>query len=85
MSIYAKKFSAKYMALKEFGYMFWGATKPVIIMTDSKSVTRFFHRKKIPQPLWKTCDTVLQFNFTIATIHGKLNTKADIFPCLGAY
>ena len=42
MSIYAKQFSATYMAFKEFGHIFWGATKPVIIMTDSKSVTRFF-------------------------------------------
>ena len=41
MSIYAK----------EFGHIFWGATKPVIIMTDSKSVTRFFQTKMIPPPL----------------------------------
>ena len=42
MSIYAKEFLAIYMAFKEFGHIIWGATKPVIIMTDSKSVTRFF-------------------------------------------
>ena len=45
MSIYAKEFLAIYMAFKEFGHIFWGATKPVIIMTDSKSVTRFFQTK----------------------------------------
>ena len=44
-SIYAKKHLAIYMAFKEFGHIFWGATKPVIIMTDSKSVTRFFQTK----------------------------------------
>ena len=38
----AKEILAIYMAFEEFGYIFWGATKPVIIMTESKSVTRFF-------------------------------------------
>ena len=47
MSIYAKEFLAIYMAFKEFGHIFWSATKPVIIMTDSKSVTRFFQTKMI--------------------------------------
>ena len=42
MSTYAKEFLAIYMALKEFGQIIWGATKPVFIKTDSKSVTRFF-------------------------------------------
>ena len=32
MYIYAKEF----LAFKELGHTFWGATKPVIIMTDSK-------------------------------------------------
>ena len=30
--IYADEFLAKYLASKEFGHMFWGTTKPVIIM-----------------------------------------------------
>ena len=51
MSIYAKEISTIYMAFKEFGHLFWGATKPVIIMTDSKSVTRFFQTKMISPPL----------------------------------
>ena len=76
MSIYAKEFLAIYMAFKKFGHVFWGATKPVIIMTNSKSVTRFFQPKMIPPPLWNACDFVLQFNFTIAHIPGKMNTAA---------
>ena len=48
MSIYAKDFSANYMAFEEFEHIFWGATKRVIIMTDSKSVTRFIQTKMIP-------------------------------------
>ena len=77
MSIYAKEFLAIYIAFKEFGHIFCGATKPVIIMTDSKSVTRFFQAKMIPPPLWNACDFVLQINFTIAHIPGKMNTAAD--------
>ena len=82
MSIYAKEFLAIYMAFKEFGHIFWGVTKPVIIMTESKSVTRFFQTKMILPPLWNACDFVLQFNFTIAHNPGKLNTAADFLSRL---
>ena len=82
MSIYAKELLAIYMAFKEFGHNSWGATKQVIIMTDSKSVTRFFQTKMIPPPLWNACDFVLQFNFTIAHIPGKMNTAAEILSRL---
>ena len=82
MSIYAKEFLAIYMAFKEFGHIFWGATEPVIIMTDSKSVTRFFQTKMIPPPLWNACDFVLQFNFNNAHIPGKMNTAADFLSRL---
>ena len=77
MSIYAKEFPALYKASKEFGHIFWGATEPVIIMTDSKLVTRFFRPKMLPPPLWNACDLVLQFNFIMAHIPGKMNTAAD--------
>ena len=82
MSIYAKEFLAIYMAFKEFGHILWGATEPVVIMTDSKSVTRFFQTKMIPPPPWKACDFVLQFNFTIAHIPGNINTAADFLSRL---
>ena len=82
MSIYAKEYLVIYMAFKEFGHIFWGATKPVIIMIDSKLVTRFFQTKMIPPPLWNACDFVLQFNFTIAHTPGKMNTAADFLSRL---
>ena len=50
MSIYAKEFLAIYFAFKEFGHIFWGAPKPVIILTDNKAVTQFFQTKKNLQP-----------------------------------
>ena len=77
MSIYAKEFFAIYYAFKEFGHIFWGTPKTVIILTDNKSVTRFFQTKIIPPPLWNACDFVIQVNFTIAHIPGKNNTAAD--------
>ena len=77
MSIYAKEFLAIYYAFKEFGHTFWWTPKLVIILTDNKSVTRFFQTKIIPPPLWNACDFVIQFNFTIAHIPGKNNTAAD--------
>ena len=77
MSIYAKDFLAIFFAFKEFGHIFWGTPKPVIILTDNKSVTRFFQTKIITPTLWNACDYVIQFNFTIAHIAGKINIAAD--------
>ena len=82
MSTYAKEFLAIYIAFKEFGHVLCCATKPVIIMTDSKSVTRCFQTKMIPPPLWNACNFVLQVNFTIAHIPGKMNTAADFLTRL---
>ena len=62
--------------------IFWGATKPVIIMTDSKSVNGFFQTKMIHPLLWNACDFLLQFNITIAHIPGKMNTAADFLSRL---
>ena len=64
------------MAFPEFAHVFWEATKPTIVLTDNKSVTRFFQTKAIPPALWNACDYVLQFNFKIAHIAGSVNTAA---------
>ena len=40
MSTYAKELLAILYAFKEFGHIFWGTPKPVIILTDNKSVTK---------------------------------------------
>ena len=65
------------MAFLEFAHILWEATKPTIVLTDNKSVTRFFQTKAIPPSLWNACDYVLQFNFKIAHIAGSANTTAD--------
>ena len=84
MSIYAKEFLAIYFALKEFGHIFWGAPKPVIILTDNNAVTRFFQTKIVPPALWNACDYVIRFNFVIAHIPGAQNTAADYLSRLEA-
>ena len=59
MSIYAKQFLAIYFAFKELGQIFWGAPKPVIILTDNKAVTRFLQTKIVPPALWNAWDYVI--------------------------
>ena len=65
------------MAFLEFAHILWEATKPTIVLTDNKSVTRFFQTKAIPPSLWIACDYVLQFNLKIAHVAGSVNTAAD--------
>ena len=82
MSFYSKEFLAIYMAFLEFAHILWETSKPTIVLTDNKSVTRFFQTKAIPPSLWNACDYVLQFNFKIAHIAGSVNTAADFLSRL---
>ena len=77
MSIYAKEFLAIYFAFMEYSHILWESTKPVVVLTDNKSMTRFFQTKNIPPALSNACDFVLPFRFTIAHVRGKMNTAAD--------
>ena len=40
-SFYTKEILAIYMAFLEFAHILWETTKPTIVLTDNKSVTRF--------------------------------------------
>ena len=82
MLIYSKDFLAIYMAFLEFAHILWEAPKPMIVLTDNKSVTRFFQTKAIPPSSWNACDYVLQFNFKIAHIAGSVNAAADFLSRL---
>ena len=79
---YSKEFLAIYKAFLEFAHILWEATKPTIVLTDNKSVTRFFQTKAIPPALWNACDYVLQFSFKIAHMAGSVNTAADFLSRL---
>ena len=82
MSVYSKEFLAKQIAFLELAHTLWEATMPTIVLTDNKSVTRFFQTKAIPPALWNACDYVLQFNFKIAHSAGSVNTAADFLSRL---
>ena len=82
MSFYSKEILAIYMAFLEFAHILWETSKPTIVLTDNKSVTRFFQTKAILSSLWNACDYVLQFNFTIAHVAGSVNTAGDFLSRL---
>ena len=70
------------MAFLEIAHILWETTKPTIVLTDNKSVTRFLQTKAIPQSLWNACVYVLQFNFKKAHFAGSVNTAADFLSRL---
>ena len=70
------------MAFLEFAHILWETSEPTIVLTDNKSVTRFFQTKAIAPSLWNACDYVLQFNFKIADIAGSVNTAAGFLSRL---
>ena len=82
MTKYSKDFLAKNMAFLDSAHILWEATKPTIVLTDNKSVTRFFQTKAIPPTLWNAYDYVLMFNYKIAHIAGSVNTAADFISRL---
>ena len=82
MSVYSKETLAIYKTFLEFAHILSGATKPRNVLTDNKSVTRFFQTKAIPPALWNACDFVMQLNFKIAHIAGSVNTAADFLSRL---
>ena len=76
-SIYYKEFLALYFALDHFSHFIWGSSRPVIILTDNRSLTQFFQAKTIPTSVWNFLDRVMAFNIIIAHIPGKENCAAD--------
>ena len=77
LSIYAKEFLAVHFAFDVFAHIIWGAEKPVLVLTDNKSLIRFFQAKKIPAHLWNAVDHVLSFPFVLGHIPGRANLAAD--------
>ena len=81
MSIYCKEFLSLYFALETFSHFIWGSEKPVLILTDNKSL-RFFQAKTIPPSLWNYVDRVTAYNIVVAHIPGKANAAADFLSRL---
>ena len=76
-STYYKEFLGLYFALDHFSHFIWGTEKPVLVLTDNKSLTKFFQSKAIPPSLWNFLDRTLSFNLVIAHIPGRANYAAD--------
>ena len=83
MSIYCKEFLAIYHAFLEYNHILWETTIPTLVLTDNRSVTRFFQTKTTPPALSNACDYVLQFKFRITHVTGSQNTAADFLSRLG--
>ena len=82
MSTYCKEFLAIYHAFLEYSRILWETTIPTLVLTDNRSVTRFFQTKKTPPALWNACDYVLQFRFQVMHLAVSQNTAADFLSRL---
>ncbi len=72
-SAYVKEISRVYFAFSTFRHIVWGNKHLILILTDNKSLTRFFQTKHLPPSLWNHIDFILQFNFIIGHIPGRSN------------
>ena len=59
-----------------------GKNDPTLVLTDNRSVTRFFQTKTSPLALWNACEYVLLFKLRIISVAGSQNTAADFFSRL---
>ena len=63
--------------MDHFAHFIWGAFKPVLVLTDNRSLTQFFQSKSIHLSLWNCLDRVLSFDILLAHIPGKAISAAD--------
>ena len=76
-SVYYKKILSLNFALDHFAQFIWGATKPVLVLTDNRSLTQFFLSRSIHPSLWICLDRVLSFIILLAHIPGNANSASD--------
>ena len=76
-SAYVKELLGVYFALAAFRHIIWGDKQPILVLTDNESLTRFFQTKHLTPSLWNHIDFILQFNFIIGHIPGRINKASD--------
>ena len=81
MSIYCKEFVAMFHAFLDYSQIFWETPIATLVLTDIRSVTRFFQTKTTPPALY-ACDYVLQFKFRIMHVAGSQSTAAGFLSRL---
>ena len=80
-SIEAKEFLGNQLDFQTFEHYVWGVSdKPIIVLTDNKSVTFFFQTERMPGNLWNAVDFVLSFDFVLGHFSGKANAAAEYLP-----
>ena len=81
-SIYCKAFLSLYFASDAFSHLIWGGEKPILILPDNKSLTRFLQAKTIPPSLWIYVDRFTAFSIVLSHVPGKANVAADFLSRL---
>ena len=82
MSKDCKELLALYHAFLEYSDILRETTLPTLVLTENRSVTRFFQTKTSPPTLWNACDYVLHFKFRIIQVAGLQNITADFLSWL---
>ena len=75
--VYYREVLALYFALDHFAQFLWGASKPILVLTDNRNLPQLFQSKSIHLSLWNCLDRVLFFKFLIAHMPGEANSAAD--------
>ena len=73
---------AKHIAFLEFADILRATGKPPTVLTDNKSVARFFQTKALLPTLWIASSYVFQLNFEIAPTAGSINSGAEVLSRL---
>ena len=82
VSMYCQEFLSLYFALDTFSHFISGSEKSVLLLTDNKSLTRFFQAETIPPSLSNYVDRVPAFNIVVTHIPGQANAAADFLSRL---
>ena len=72
-----RKNFGKALQVRSIWLILWGAKKPIILLTDNKTFSRFFKAKHIISSPGNFCDQILKFNFRLTHIPVVKNPAAD--------
>ena len=76
-STYCKEFLAQYFGLEHFSHFIRSAEKPVIVLTDNKTLTIVYQSKSLHPSLWNFMDRIIAHNIVLPEIPGKANAAGD--------
>ena len=82
MQQFCKEFLALYFALRTFPQFIRRSEKPILTLTDKKSLTSFLETKTIPPSLWNYVDSVTAFNKVVTETLWNATAAADFFSRL---